>query len=372
MVGIAACRLRRNVNSFVLSVNDFDVSVLPSQAQEPGTDTFTEAVSRYFQREYADFGGFVRVVVGGDAIEVTWTPDPTRPDPMDVALRHLTRGEYPAGIRLMDGLLRYRPTDFRVLYNLGLALSETGKAPRAEEILRRAVEINPADANARVGLGVALARQQKSAEAVAVLREVVSDNPDNPWAQQNLGACLMKLGRYQEAEQCLRRSAEMNPNDQSALYGLAQLLLETGRQSEAASYLVKVIRQDDSSPLAEAAEKDLSRLAQTSFRNNLKGRLRPDALEYLMGAIKTFAALSSEQVRDIALEIGILGQQGLNPNDPNRDYQLQRLPGRYTGLHLICLLYAATRQLAPTADLGFDLSAEYSAALKLCGRTPLG
>lgn len=360
---------RQDAYSFVLSVNDFDRSVLPSPAQQPGTDAFAEEVTRHFQREYADFGGFVRVVVGGDAIEVTWTPDPTRPEPMKIVLRHLNRGDYSEGIRLLEAILRYRPADFQVLYNLGLALSEVGNVRRAEEILSRAVELKPDDLNARVGLGVALARQQKSAEAVVVLRDVVSQNPDNPWAQQNLGACLMKLGRYEEAEQCLRQSTELNPKEQGGLYGLAQLLLETGRQAEAASYLIKVIRLNDRSPLAEVAEKDLSRLAQTSFRSKLKGRLRPDALEYLLGAIEAFSALSPEQVRDIALEIAILGQQGLNPNDPNRDYQLKNLPGRYTGLHLICLMYAATQQLTPAADIGFDLSAEYSAALRLSGRS---
>ncbi|MEW6747970.1 MAG: tetratricopeptide repeat protein [Planctomycetota bacterium] len=167
----------------LLAVNDFDCSLLPSDARQPGTGAFTEEVTRYFRHEYADFGGFVRVVVGEDAIEVTWTPDPTRPEPMDIVLRHLNRGEYPEGIRLMNALMRYRPADIRVLYNLGLALSETGNAPRAEELLRRAVEINPDDSNTRVGLGVALARQQKTAEAVDVLREVVSENPSNPWAR---------------------------------------------------------------------------------------------------------------------------------------------------------------------------------------------
>ena len=125
--------------SFILSVNDFDGSVLSSQAKQPGTAAFTEEVTRYFRREYADFGGFVRVVIGGDAIEVTWTPDPTRPDPLDLVLGHLNRGEYLEGIRLLDAILRYRPSDFDVLYNLGLALSEAGNTPRAEEILRRAV-----------------------------------------------------------------------------------------------------------------------------------------------------------------------------------------------------------------------------------------
>ena len=291
---------------------------------------------------------------------------------MDLVLDHLNRGDYREGIRLADALLRYRPADFSVLYNLGLALSETGDAPRAEEILRRAVTINPDDANARVGLGVALARQQKAAEAVEVLGEVVRENPGNPWAVQNLGACLMKLGRCDEAEQCLRRSTELNPNEQGGLYGLAQLLLDRGKRSEAASYLVKVIRLNDSSPLAQAAEKDLSRLAETSFRSKLKGRLRPDALEYLMGAVRTFATLSPEEVRDIGLEVAMLGQQGLNPNDPKRDYPLKKLPGRYTGLHLICLLYAATKQLSPETEIGFDLSAEYAAAVKLCGPSTPG
>jgi hypothetical protein len=152
----------------------------------------------------------------------------------------------------------------------------------------------------------------------------------------------------------------------------AQKCARVGKQAEAASYLIRVIRLNDRSPLGEAAQNDLSRLAETSFRSKLPGRVRPDALEYPMGALRNFATLTPDPVRDIALEIAILGQQGLNPNDPSRDYQLNKLPGRYTGLHLICLMYAATKQLSPDRDIGFDLSAEYSAAKKLCGQTTLG
>ena len=54
---------------------------------------------------------------------------------------------------------------------------------------------------------------------------------------------------------------------------------------------------------------------------------------------------------------------GIEVNDPDPKYRLQSLPGRFSGLHLVCLEYAAFKQLTPQTDIGFDLSREYEMAL---------
>ena len=111
-----------------------------------------------------------------------------------------------------------------VLYNLGLALSDSGQFDKAEQHLRRAVEVDSENINAQVALGVALFRQERYVDAVAVLQEAVALEPTNPWAQRNLGGCFLKLGQIAEAEPCLRLAAELNPSDQQSLFGYAQVL----------------------------------------------------------------------------------------------------------------------------------------------------
>jgi len=75
--------------------------------------------------------------------------------------------------------------------------------------------------------------------------------------------------------------------------------------------------------------------------------------------------MSPEQVRDVGVEIAMLGRQGLDVNDSTQRYQLTRIPGRFSALSLVCLMYAAFKQVSPDADIGFDLSQEYAAAIGL-------
>ena len=43
--------------SFVISVADFDKTVLPPHARTPGTDEFSHEVSQFFQKEFTAFKG---------------------------------------------------------------------------------------------------------------------------------------------------------------------------------------------------------------------------------------------------------------------------------------------------------------------------
>ena len=53
---------------------------------------------------------------------------------------------------------------------------------------------------------------------------------------------------------------------------------------------------------------------------------------------------------------------GFGVNDSSQKYQLRTLPGRFSGLHMVCLMYAAFKITDPTADIGFDLAKEYAMA----------
>jgi tetratricopeptide (TPR) repeat protein len=255
-----------------------------------------------------------------------------------------------------------------VLYNFGLALSDMGRLPEAEEHLRHALEIDPTHTNTVVALGVALARQGRHADAVVVLRIAVLQEPDNPWAQRNLGACLLCIGQFQEAEHCLRRAVERNPMDQQSIVGLAQALEANGKIAEADALYIKTIEMDARSPAADVARDARSKLAQGSFQGRAPGGFRPDAVMYLLGAMQKFGPMSREEVQKIAFEIGIVGQRGLDINDSSQKYSLKSLSGQYSGLHMICMMYVGFKIVAPTEDIGFDLSKEYALARSMFER----
>ncbi len=92
----------------------------------------------------------------------------------------------------------------------------------------------------------------------------------------------------------------------------------------------------------------------------------PAAVWFLLDALKRYARMDVEQVREIAFEIGMLGRSGLDFADPEPKYPLQTLPGEtFTGLQLMCLMHAGFKRLAPEQETGMDLDAPFLTALEL-------
>ena len=86
---------------------------------------------------------------------------------------------------------------------------------------------------------------------------------------------------------------------------------------------------------------------------------------YISSALQTFKKLGPQRRQAIALEIAVLGRNGLDINDPADKYTLKALPGKFSGLHLLAIMFTAFRQMDPTMETGADFSAEYQAALQI-------
>ena len=65
------------------------------------------------------------------------------------------------------------------------------------------------------------------------------------------------------------------------------------------------------------------------------------------------------RVQEIAFEIGLLEQYGLDINDPK-----EMLPGRtISALELLCIMYAGFKRIEPGMDIGVDLGEESDTAM---------
>ena len=109
----------------------------------------------------------------------------------------------------------------------------------------------------------------------------------------------------------------------------------------------------------------MRRLAASTFRRRMPDGLRMDAVMYLLDALTTLRAMTKKEIEGLTLEIAVLGRRGLDVNDATRQYTLTSLPGEHSGLQLVCIMYAGMKALAVDANVGFDLAAEYEAALSL-------
>lgn len=351
-----------NIFSFSISVADFDKSLLPPQARMPGTDEFRTAVSHYLQQQYQAATGSARIIVDDAMIRVAWNTSADRPDPLDVGLERLREGDIAQGAAILLALHEQRPDDVSVLFNLGMALSEAGRLADAERYLRTLVQLAPRDANAQVALGVVLARQNRVSDAIGLLRSAVELEPANALAHRNLGGCLLASGRSTEAETHLRRAADLSPSDPQAWFGLAQACEAQEKLREADAAYEKALSLDPQGKVGEAARQARSAFANRSFHRGMPSGVRMDAVMYCLDALKTFAKMPQAEIQKIALEIVLAGRSGLNPNDPAQNHTLRSLPGNYSGLHMLCLMYVAFKLTSPEHDIRFDLSKEYAAA----------
>lgn len=343
---------------FTISADDFDRSLLPLEARTHRTAAFREAVREYLQREFRSFGGWSNVLVDDWNIQVIWAPDGKAPDPLEPVIRNLRYGDHHRAATLLVLFLSDRPSDVRLLYNLGLVLNDLGRLDEAERYLRRVVDLAPAMTNACVALSSVLQRNGRTIEAIQVLRKAIERDPENPWAQRSLGVCLMASGRTEEAQVCLQRATALSPRDQQAWLGLAQSLERQGRTANAYRAYRKVVDIDERSKLAELARAALQAIAHKVA----PGIERPDAVIHCLGAIERFEKMSRSEVRRIAHEVAMLGTKGFDVNSRAQKYRLKSLPGGFSGLHLICLLYVGFKIVAPEKDIGFDLSKEYAVA----------
>jgi tetratricopeptide (TPR) repeat protein len=324
-------------------------------------------VARSIGAILAKAGGKASVVAREGILQIGWTPSPEDSEPLEVAAppAALREGRYPEGILVLRLLQSDAPHDPAVLYNLGMALSDVGELPAAIETLEAAVAVAPRNVNAQVALAVALTRAGETARAIPLLEAAVESEPDNPWAHRNLGTCLLQSGRAEEALPHFESVTALAPADATAHLGLAQAHEALGQGALADAEYRRTLELDEYGPGAEPAREGLSRLAKSTFRERIPGGLRMDAVMYLLDALTIFRGMEKKEIERITFEIAVLGRSGLDVNDPARRYNLTSLPGERSGLQLVSIMYAGMKSIAPDADAGFDLAAEYDAAISL-------
>jgi tetratricopeptide (TPR) repeat protein len=351
--------------NFNISLQTFDASLLPSGSPAKGSKDFATAVHHFLQEQFAGFKGNARIVVSEDSILVEWTPPPFVKDPIEAAVMMLESGKMVPAIVMLELLRQEHPNDLRLLYNLGLAYSNFGRLDEAKAMLNESIRLHPSHVNSRVALGVALIKEGRNQEAVKILEEAVAAEPNNPWAQRNLGGCLLALREVDRAISCLLRATQLNPKDQQAFFGLGEAYRVAERLEDADTAYRQVVAIDEFNDTAKLAKQQLSALARIGFMMKGGTTGRPDAVMYCLSALEHFATLPDEEVQRITFEIGMLGTKGFEINDPAQQYQLRSMPGKFSGMQMVCIMYVGFKRIAPECAASFDLSNEYAVALKM-------
>jgi tetratricopeptide (TPR) repeat protein len=350
-----------------LALAEFDRSLLPESQRDLQGDEFRSAVQDHLSAEFLGEGGAAEVVVTQDRIIIRWSASAEAKSLTERGIDYLKEGDYANGIATLRLALQRDPTDGAALFNLGMALSDKGALDEAVNFLKQSVEATPGHAHSWVALGVAHARMGDDDSAINSLRKAVELNPQDGYSHKNLGALLSKSSQGEEAMKHLRLATRLLPADPHTWYNLAGTLEDAGEIDGADEAYQEVIRLDPTGGLAQRAEAGRSRIAQSTFRER-GGNLRPDAFSYCLGALQRFEGMPKSEVQRITFEIAMLGARGLQVNDPTEQYSLNSIPGKFSGLHLLCIEYVGFKIIDPAVDMGFDLATEYEAARSVHGK----
>jgi tetratricopeptide (TPR) repeat protein len=352
--------------SFKILLSRFDVTLLPPECRKLGSEPFKDAVIAHFVAEYAEKGEAAIVTV--DDQEITVLTLPAGQDPLEFVMTLLQSGRIKEAVPYLESMAKTGPASAQVLYNLGIAYSELGQFDEAIIRLKNAVKLDPGHAHAWTGIGVAYQRMGKPDLALEPMQKAVAAAPTDGYGRRNLGALLMGLGQDGEALAHLREARKALPHDAQTTYGLAAALENVGGDdnlTEADELYQVVIQRWPASPVAEFARESRTKLAHMNMREKVGGGLRPDVMMYIVGALDTFDKEGPAKRQQITLEIALKGQSGLDINDSEQKYTLKSLPGKFSGMHLVSIMYAGLKALDPNADAGVDLSEEYKAALAI-------
>jgi superkiller protein 3 len=125
------------------------------------------------------------------------------------------------------------PKDARAHYNLGFALTRSGRLADALAPLQEAIKLNPAQPNAHFTLGAALFKQGRPDEAIAAYREAIRLKPDHFAAHNILGRAFEQKGRLDEAIAAYREAVRLNVKDVLPHTNLGNALRAKGQWAEA-------------------------------------------------------------------------------------------------------------------------------------------
>ena len=146
------------------------------------------------------------------------------------------------------------------------------------------------------------------------------------------------------------------PSDAQAWLNLAMNLEQSGETEEANTAYTQVMQLDPGGRFGELAELGRNRITELGFRK-AGGGLRPNVLSFCGEALRLFDGMAKDEVQRITVEIAMLSTKGFLVNNPVAKHTLRTLPGKFSGLHLLCIEFVGFKMIDPSVDLGLDISA---------------
>lgn len=161
--------------------------------------------------------------------------------------------KYDSAKARVDQRLSRTPSNPAVLTIAARAYAAGGDEKRAEELLRKTIEVEPSNIDAYGTLGRLYARQHRLAEARTSFEGILKEQPDSVPVQTIVALLYQAEGNWAEARKRYERVMEIEPEAAVAANNLAYIYTEDGGNLDLALHLAQTAKRHlpDNSEVAD-------------------------------------------------------------------------------------------------------------------------
>lgn len=92
---------------------------------------------------------------------------------------------------------------------------------------------------------------------------------------------------------------------------------------------------------------------------------KPEAYTFCLDALRRFENKSRDEIFTVISEISLLGMNGIDHKTSGKTYTLKAYSNEtFSGLHMLCLMYAGFKLYDPSVNCGLDFAEAYAMALE--------
>ncbi len=159
----------------------------------------------------------------------------------DLGIALTNAGRAAEAVRIYGQVLRLKPGMAAGHVNLGDALMQLGRGREALGEYEAAARLDPAAFDARQDLANALIQEGRYAEAIDEAGQALRLRPDSAQAYASMGYALARLGRLPEAIESYGQALRLKPDYSEVHNNLGNALVATGRLEDAVDQFEQVL-----------------------------------------------------------------------------------------------------------------------------------
>jgi tetratricopeptide (TPR) repeat protein len=134
-----------------------------------------------------------------------------------LGLLYLDHERMQEALRVLAKANQLKPSDVKVLVNMGIAADAVGHPEEAQGYYGRAIVLAPADSMAACRMASSKYAQGKYDESMTQLRGIIAKQPRSYCAYFTLGVAFADAGIYRDAIRMWRKVVEIAPDSPEAL-----------------------------------------------------------------------------------------------------------------------------------------------------------